>query len=136
MKQIELDNISLHGFQDLIVTPSWRLSHAGYDKKANSASSAETMERHLQTDEAFLLLEGKAFLVTAGNKREPGPLSAMRMRRGKILLVEKTEWHVCIHTQGSHVLIVENGEEGASECAIIDQSMHEEILSICPSEEE
>lgn len=60
------------------------------------------IERHLETDEVFVLLSGKATMVT-GMERTETP-----METGKIYNVKKGSWHAMYMDKGSKVLIVEN----------------------------
>ena len=128
MRKINIRTNSIHGFQDAYANTSWRISHARYDARTNDIATFGILEKHLETEEAFLLLEGNAFLVTAGKENIPSPPLVTPFTKGEVLLVEKAEWHVCIHTPGSHILIIENGKESKSEQSVIDASMRKAIV--------
>lgn len=129
MRKINIKTNFLHGFQDAYANASWRISHAGYDAKTNDIATIGILEKHLETEEAFLILEGNAFLVTAGKGNEPSSPLVTPFTKGEVLLVEEAEWHVCVHTQGTHILIIENGKESKSEQSAIDAPMRKAIVS-------
>ena len=62
-------------------------------------------ERHLETDEAFILLEGQAILYEEENCYE--------MEKNKIYNVKKGLWHHIVVTEGTTVLVVENSDTSA-----------------------
>lgn len=66
------------------------------------------VERHTQTDEVFVLLDGEATLII-GEKAERYP-----MEKGKIYNVPKNAWHNIKTCEGAKVLIVEERDTDAS----------------------
>ena len=72
----------------------------------------QEMERHLETDEVFVLLQGEAGLLI-GKERLQIPLEI-----GKVCNVKKGIWHRVYMTPGAKVLIVENTNTGShnTEC--------------------
>ncbi len=60
------------------------------------------LERHMETDEVFVLLEGSAYL-TIGKE-----MTRVDLEPGKIYNVKKGIWHSHIMTEGTKLLIVEN----------------------------
>ena len=65
------------------------------------------IERHVKTDEAFVLLAGEATLLIGESRRE------VRMECGKIYNVRKGTWHQIVTTPATRCLIVENADTGA-----------------------
>ncbi len=59
-------------------------------------------ERHLTTDELFVLLEGKASLITGEEK------TLCKMEKNKLYNVKKGTWHGIRLSGDAKVLIVEN----------------------------
>ncbi len=62
------------------------------------------MERHLETDEVFVLLFGTASLVVGDDKK------IYDLEPGKIYNVKRGVWHQVFIDKGSKVLIVENSD--------------------------
>ena len=75
-------------------------------KQPNSFDIIEKLERHLLTDEVFVLLSGKAMLLL-GEKAQ-----AVNMDTGKIYNVKKGAWHAIKVTPDAKILIVENHNTG------------------------
>ena len=67
-------------------------------------SRFDRLERHLLTDEAFILLKGQAVLYT--DKEQ------IQMQTSVVYNVPKGEWHHIVVTEDADVLIVENSETG------------------------
>ncbi|MHC4917941.1 MAG: hypothetical protein ACYTGB_20910 [Planctomycetota bacterium] len=75
------------------------------------------IERHSETDEVFLLLEGQATLGLAGDGEEPGDLAAVSMKPLVLYNVLNRYWHTCAFGPGSRVLIVERAGTGKGNTA-------------------
>lgn len=91
----------------------WLIAGNSYRRGTNDPRGVRTLGRHFQTDEAFVLLEGSGFLITAGKADTPEYLAAHPLEAGKLMIVEQREWHALILHKGAQVLIVENAETGA-----------------------
>ncbi len=57
-------------------------------------------ERHLETDEAFVLLEGKALLIEDDTEYE--------MEKCKVYNIKKGIWHHIVVSPDATVLVIEN----------------------------
>ena len=62
------------------------------------------IERHMETDEVFVLLEGEVTLYI-GIERTP-----VKLERGKIYNVRRATWHAMTISPDGKVLIVENSD--------------------------
>lgn len=88
------------------------------------------MQRHLLTDESFILLQGKAVLFAAEGEKLPGPLEHHAMEQGVIYTVPKNVWHTQSMTEDAKILLVENSgtvAENSPRCTIT-QSQREQII--------
>jgi hypothetical protein len=74
----------------------------------------DKIERHSETDEVFLLLEGEATLGLAGDGEEPGDLVATPMKPLAVYNVLNRHWHTCAFGPNCRVLIVERAGTGKS----------------------
>ncbi len=72
----------------------------------------DNIERHSETDEVFILLEGCATLGLAGNEKTPGQLSRLSMKPLVLYNVLNRFWHTCAFGPGSRVLIIERTGTG------------------------
>jgi hypothetical protein len=107
----------IHGFRDIFFSNGWRVSYSDYDVNTNDVNSIYKIEKHLETEEAFYLLNGQAILLTAGKGNTISLLEGKIMQKDTLYVVEKGEWHVLVLQPGSSVLIVENELESFSESA-------------------
>lgn len=79
------------------------------------------MQRHLETDESFILLQGKAVLFAAEGKDVPGELEHYVMEPGVIYTVPRNIWHTQAMTEDAKILLVENSgtvAENSPRCPI------------------
>lgn len=84
------------GFHTVKEFEGWRI---GFLRYSDRFSACKEMERHLETDEAFMLLEGKANLVTD---------EICEMERNHLYIVPKGIWHHIVVSKDALVLVVEN----------------------------
>ena len=70
------------------------------------------MERHNETDEVFILLEGAATLVIGEE------MNRIPMEPHKIYNIPVGVWHNIFTTEGTRVLIVENEDTGLANSEI------------------
>ncbi len=85
--------------------PLWTVAVINYASRFDEANFVR-MERHLRTDEVFVLLSGHATLIVGSrDKRE-------EMIPSKIYVIELGEWHHILLSPDAKVLVVENVETG------------------------
>ena len=80
---------------------AWRVAYLNYSERFES-DKIDTLERHMETDEVFVLLEGKATLLIGEDAKE------VPMEKFKCYNVKKAVWHTIATSPDAHVLIVEN----------------------------
>ena len=56
------------GFRDVFFSHGWRVAFSNTDGLGNTKDTVHKMERHMETEEAFVLLQGTVHLVTAERK--------------------------------------------------------------------
>lgn len=82
------------------------------------------MQRHLETDESFILLQGKAVLFAAAGDEVPGELEHYVLEPGVIYTVPRNIWHTQCMTEDAKILLVENSgtvAENSPRCPITEQ---------------
>ena len=99
------------GYQPLIDFGSWRVAILRWEP-GSRAEEIEFMERHTQTDEVFVLLEGSAMLLIGGNQGKVDDIQAEVMAIGKLYNVKQNTWHSALLSQDASILIVENRDTG------------------------
>lgn len=88
------------------------------------------MQRHLETDESFILLQGQAVLFVAEGDEAPGALEHYVMESGKIYTVPQNIWHTQSMTEDAKILLVENSgtvAENSPRC-LITENQKEQII--------
>ncbi len=69
------------------------------------------LERHVLTDEVFVLLKGEAALYVAdGDAKHAGHITVVPLEAGKVYNVRQGVWHAVETGEGTSVLVVENDD--------------------------
>lgn len=85
------------GFSVLKKFEGWKIGFLRYSERF---SAFREMERHLETDEIFVLLEGNAILFTDQEE--------CFMKTGVLYNIPKGVWHHIVVSKDATVLVVEN----------------------------
>ena len=103
--ELEIYSYEGDGYKSMVFYEGWRvafLKHADrFDKDL-----VDKMERHMLTDEVFVLLEGEGFLIIGEDDK------VCPMEKNKLYNVKKAVWHNICVSRDALVLIVENAETG------------------------
>lgn len=104
---IDIIKITQEGYTPLVDYKTWRVAVLRYcdDVKVERLVS---MQRHLETDEVFVLLEGNCVLISGGNGERPGEVECVRMVKNQLYNVKKGVWHTHALDEEGSVLIIEN----------------------------
>ncbi len=94
---IEKTTYNGQDFKSVLDFESWRIGILNYSQRF---STFDRLERHMFTDEAFILLCGSATLYTDSEKTQ--------MEAGVVYNIPKGEWHHIVVSEDAKVLIVEN----------------------------
>ena len=92
------------GYKPLVFSQGWQVALLNWEPLFDRANLTE-IERHNQSDEVFVLLQGRAVLFT---RPEGGKLRAVEMNPSEIYNVPRGVWHNLVATQGARFLIIEN----------------------------
>jgi mannose-6-phosphate isomerase-like protein (cupin superfamily) len=106
-KLLEIREFNGIGYQPLINFKSWRVAIMNYIDEIQP-ERIKTVERHKETDEVFVLLQGKGILFLGDGELELERFYPQVMEPGKIYNVKKNVWHSIVLTRDGSVLIVEN----------------------------
>jgi len=101
MKDLEIFEYTGEGYDPTMHFESWRVALANFGEHFDRERYTY-LERHLLTDEVFVLLSGKASLVTGKEFSETVLLPH------RIYNVKKGSWHALLMERDTKVLIVEN----------------------------
>ncbi len=99
------------GYKPLVDYGNWRVAILRPPDESSGASTS-SMERHLQTDEVFVLTKGRATLVIGGNAPEITRLEFQQMEIGAVYNVKRCAWHTVVLSADASMMIVENRDTG------------------------
>ena len=99
IKGVDIIDYDGVGYKPAVKFEAWRVAYLRYSE---AFENVKKLERHNETDEVFVLLEGEATLII-GEEQEKVP-----MIQGKIYNVLKGTWHAIKASEDAKVLIVEN----------------------------
>lgn len=104
---IDIIKISREGYTPLVDYQTWRVAVLKFcdDVRADRLNS---MQRHLETDEVFVLLEGSCVLISGGNGERPEVVECVKMEKNQLYNVKKGVWHTHALEEEGSVLIIEN----------------------------
>jgi len=108
---LEIREYKGEGFQPLIFFGTWRVAILRYTEEL-STGQIDAMERHLETDEVFVLLEGHAILILGDNSAQVEDIQSQVMEPGKLYNVKLNAWHTVLMSRDASILLVENGDTG------------------------
>ena len=104
---IEILDYTGEGYRPLVDFEGWRVAFLRCNERFASLTG---LERHLETDEVFVLLEGSATLYTRDGD---GVMHLTPMEGHKVYNVKKAVWHHIVVSEDATVLIVENADTTA-----------------------
>jgi len=118
-------NIFFHrdaGFKPLQISTGWQVSQLN-DCEALHSDTVDRIERHDGTDEVFLLVRGKATLVTAAKHAGKLKFELIQMEQGVTYTIPLGTWHTIITSPSMQVMIVEKDHTHMNDvtyCALTD----------------
>lgn len=86
-------------FKVLLQSDGWKIGFLRYSERF---SEFKMLERHLKTEEAFILLEGEAVLY---ENQDTYP-----MEKGKVYNIGRGVWHHIVVSKDATVMVVENSD--------------------------
>ena len=128
---LEIRHFSGKGYQTLIDFNTWRVAILRWED-TSPPGNIESMERHTQTDEVFVLLEGEATLVLGGNAAKVDGIYSQKLEPCKLYNVKQNAWHTALLSHDVSILLVENcdtGVENTEYCALT-QAQKQDIISL------
>lgn len=100
-KELEIYEYTGLGYERTMHYEQWRVAIANFGESFDREKFSK-IERHLLTDEVFVLLLGKATLIIGED------LKQVEMEPGKIYNVKAGVWHAAWMEKNAKILIVEN----------------------------
>ena len=86
--------------EDFLVVKQFENWKIGFLRFSKRFSVFDRLERHMLTDEAFILLDGQATLYT--------DTESVIMKKNTVYNIPKAEWHHIVVSKDATVMVVEN----------------------------
>lgn len=106
-KLVEVREYRGKGYSPVIDFESWRVAILRWDE-STQAAAIDRLERHDETDEVFVLLDGQCMLIIGDEAGRELALYSITMQPFKLYNVKRGCWHACILSPAAEVLIIEN----------------------------
>ena len=104
---LEVSDYTGEGYRPLIDYGQWRVAILRYIDELLPENIGK-MQRHDETDEVFVLLNGRCLLFLGEGDQAVGTIHAEDMQPLKLYNVKRGAWHSHILDEAATVLIVEN----------------------------
>jgi ureidoglycolate hydrolase len=133
---LEIREYTGEGFKPLISFGTWRVAVLNFIEDLHPMK-IDTLERHPETDEVFVLTRGQGILFLGEGKSRVANLYPMVMEVGKIYNVKPHTWHTIVLSRDASVIIVENNDtdKNKSEYISLEPEQRHFILSVSQSEQ-
>ena len=106
---LEIHQYDGSGYQPLITFQTWRVAVLKYCEEL-LPERITCMQRHDDTDEVFILLQGKCLLYIGTGESCVTGITAQAMEALRVYNVKRSTWHTHILSRDAVVLIVENAD--------------------------
>jgi ureidoglycolate hydrolase len=123
---LEIRSYAGNGYKPLVNFGEWRVAILRYLDDIQP-DRIDSMERHTETDEVFVLLNGRAILIMGGNKKEVHKVQPQVLESEKLYNVKRYTWHTILLTRDASVLLVENRDTGR------DNTEYCQLSTLCRS---
>ena len=123
---LEVKSYEKEGYKPLIYHGDWMMAILNYCPGVDKATRKEEFEKHLNTDEAFALLNGKAILIVASGIDKVEKIHLVPMKKGGFYNVRQGVWHSIAMSKDAKVAIIENRDTDLKD--VIHYSLTEEQI--------
>ena len=117
-KMLEVFDYAGPGYKPMHDYGAWRVAYLRYCD-LYTPENITRLERHIETDEVFVLLNGHAILFLGAGEDELKRVHAQVMTPGKIYNVRRGVWHAIIVSKDANILVVENNDTGEANTEFI-----------------
>jgi len=118
---LEVSQYTGEGYLPLVDFNSWRVAVLNYIDEL-LPDRLETMQRHDETDEVFVLLQGHCILFLANGDEMVEEVFAENLQPLKFYTVKRGCWHTHTLSKDAAVLIVENRNTNSENSPKVDLS--------------
>lgn len=133
---LEIRQFVGEGYQPVIDFGAWRVAVLNYIDEIHPAHIGK-MERHNETDEVFVLSQGRGILFIGEGADGIEKVQSQVLEMGKIYNVRKAVWHTVVLSHDGSVLIVENRDtrEENSNYVTLSEEQRQQIMQTADREQ-
>ncbi len=105
---ISIEQFKGEGLKRVVESGTWFVGIKNW-KPSNDAAEFDSIERHLETDEVFVLLEGACTLLVDATKDHNGKeIQCIVMEKNKVYCIHSGVWHNTITSKDAKLILMEN----------------------------
>lgn len=104
---LEVREYSGEGYRPLVDFANWRVATLNFSPDL-LPQCLNRMQRHNETDEVFVLLQGRCILFVGEGREAVTAIHAVDLEPNKIYNVRQAVWHTHTLSHDAKVLVVEN----------------------------
>lgn len=104
---LEIQTYTEEGYSPLVDFENWRVAMLNYSPDLLPENLCR-MQRHNETDEVFVLLQGRCILFIGEGSETVHRIHAVDLEPGKVYNVRQGVWHTHTLSRAAKVLVVEN----------------------------
>src|SRR3954470_19207079 len=119
-----------NGFQPVLNFSGWRVAMKRFADSTHPANF-HSVDRHNETNEVFILTEGKAEMLLMEGKQQPTTFHLFPMQLNVAYSVQQSAWHHVFMAEGSHIIVFERSDTSRinSDQAELDEAIVAAIRS-------
>jgi len=106
MKLIEKYHHEGEGYNPFLIREGWQVAQLNY-MPGQGIDDIQKIDIHFETDEAFVLVAGKAVLIAAEKEGDNVSFEMISMKQGVVYNIPKDVWHNIAMLADAQVIIVE-----------------------------
>ena len=122
---IEIREHTEADYKALIDFQTWRVALMNYTAEL-TPDKINRMQKHTETDEVFVLMNGKCILFIGEGEEEVTQVYAVDMELYKLYNVKCSVWHSHTFSEDARVLIVENCDTVESNSPFVELSVEQQ----------
>lgn len=114
------------GYDPYLIQDNWQVAKLNY-VPGQGLSDIIKIDKHVETDEVFILVNGIAVLIEAEKNKKGYTFHSQKMQHGVTYNIKAGTWHnIAMHT-GAEVIIVEKNHTHVNDCIYVTLTKNEEI---------
>lgn len=103
------------GYYPFLIRDNWQVAQLNY-VPAQGAANIQLIEKHAQTDEVFILIAGRALLITSGKEGDTFTFQMNLMENGIVYNIPQGVWHNIVLEEDTQIIIAENANTHLNDC--------------------